>query len=327
MRKNSIFCTVGPSSLNKKFLKITQNKVNLLRLNLSHLSLKELVKNINFIRKYSKVPICIDTEGAQIRTKVKSNKFFKLNRTGKLEKYNKKGFSFYPFEIFDKIKVGDIFSIGFKGLKIKITKKNKLNLFFKVIKEGYLENNKGVHLNNRNIKINFLTNKDKEAIKISKKLNVKYFALSFTNSQKDIINFSKLLPNQIKVYKIETKKALNNFKELVKYGSNFLIDRGDLSQDITIEKIPLAQRKIIYIAKKYKDKNVYVATNFLESMIKTSYPTRAEANDIFNTLEMGASGLVLAEETAVGNYPIECVNFLRSIYSSFQKYKKNNYNL
>ncbi len=323
MRKNSIFCTVGPSSLNKKFLKISQKKVDLFRINLSHVSLTELKKNINFLRKHSKVPICIDTEGAQIRTKVKSKKFFKLNRTGKLEKY-KKGFSFYPFEIFDKIKVGDIFSIGFKGLKIKIIKKNKLNFFFKVINEGYLENNKGVYLNNRNIKINFLTNKDKEAIKISKKLNIKYFALSFTNSSKDIMNFSKLLPNQIKIYKIETKKAVNDFKEIIKYGSNFLIDRGDLSQDISIQNIPVAQRKIIKIAKKYKDKNIFVATNFLESMIKSPFPTRAEANDIFNTLEMGASGLVLAEETAVGKYPIECINFLRDVYSSFKKYKKNN---
>ena len=70
-----------------------------------------------------------------------------------------------------------------------------------------------------------------------------------------------------------------------------------------------------------KKKKVYVATNFLESMVKNKYPTRGEANDIYNTLELGAAGLVLAAETAVGNYPRECVMFLRKMINIFEKYK------
>ena len=322
MKKNSIFCTLGPSSLNKTFLKFSEkNKISLLRLNLSHLSIKKLKKNIKFIKKNCNIPICIDTEGAQIRTKIKFQKYFKKKQIGTINKLQNKGFSFYPENIFEKIKIGDQLIIGFAGLKIKIIKKNKLNLYFKTIASGLLENNKGVHLINSKIKINYLTNKDLHAIEISKKFNIKYFALSFTNSLNDVIKFSKLLPKQKKIYKIETKKALYNFNKLIKYGDYFLIDRGDLSQDINIDQIPSAQREIISISKKFKNKKIYVATNLLESMIKSPIPTRAEANDIFNTLEMGASGLVLAAETAIGKYPEQCIQFIKKIISNFKKFK------
>ena len=78
-KKISIFCTLGPSSLNKDFLKFSSKKIDLLRLNMSHIDPKSLKKTIKFIRKYTKTPICIDTEGAQIRTKVLKNKRIKKN--------------------------------------------------------------------------------------------------------------------------------------------------------------------------------------------------------------------------------------------------------
>ena len=123
-----------------------------------------------------------------------------------------------------------------------------------------------------------------------------------------------------KIFKVETKEAIKNLKKIIKFGNNLLIDRGDLSKDIKIENVPIVQRKIIHEANKSK-KNVYVATNFLESMILNSYPTRAEVNDIYNTIEMGAKGLVLAAETAIGKNPVECVKILKKIIKVF---KKNN---
>ena len=101
-----------------------------------------------------------------------------------------------------------------------------------------------------------------------------------------------------------------------------MIDRGDLSKDIGIENIPITQRHIFKKSKKYNNVKVGVATNFLESMIKNPYPTRAEANDIYNSLEMGASALVLAGETAMGKYSIESVKFLSKIIKVFKNNKK-----
>tara|TARA_Y100000816_G_scaffold156392_1_gene111546 strand:- start:1970 stop:2932 length:963 start_codon:yes stop_codon:yes gene_type:complete len=315
-KKIEIFCTIGPGSLNKKFLKFANSNINLLRLNMSHLNLKQLKKNIFYLKKYSKVPICIDTEGAQIRTKCNKIKYFK--KSDNLKIFKDKSFYLYPDDIFNKLKINDKLDIGFSGLCVKIKKKNDIFLSCKVLNSGYFEPNKGVHLINRKIKLNYLTSKDIEAIKIGRKLNIKYYALSFTNSHNDVIRFNKLLKNEKKIFKIETKESIKNLKKIIKFGNNLLIDRGDLSKDIKIENVPIIQRKIIYEAMKNK-KNVYVATNFLESMILNSYPTRAEVNDIYNTIEMGARGLVLAAETAIGKNPIECVKILKKIIKVFRK--------
>ena len=110
----------------------------------------------------------------------------------------------------------------------------------------------------------------------------------------------------------------NNGKSQLKYCDEILIDRGDLSKDIGLIKIPEAHRKIQKIAKS-KGKKVYVATNLLESMVKNSYPSRAEINDIYNCIELGASGLVLASETAIGKWPEKCVSMLFSIIKNFKK--------
>ena len=189
--QREIFCTLGPSSLNKDFLKFSNNKVNLLRLNLSHISVSKLGPTIKFIRKYSNVPICIDTEGAQIRTKVGKKMRFKKNDVVKIHK-NSSSFKLYPDETYDQLKKNDILEIGFNGLKIKILRKKSDKIYSKVISSGLLENSKGVHLINRKIKLNFITKKDSLAIKIAKKLNIKHFALSFTDSYKDIIKFNSL---------------------------------------------------------------------------------------------------------------------------------------
>jgi len=317
-KKIEVFCTMGPGSLNKKFLNFSNSSIDLLRLNMSHLSLDQLKKNITYIRKYSKIPICIDTEGAQIRTKCNEVKFFKKNSSIKI--FKNKNFYFYPDDVFQKLKINDKLDIGFSGLCIKIEGKNNSILRCKVLNSGYFEPNKGVHLINRKIKLNYITNKDFEAIKIGKKFNIKYYALSFTNSSQDVIKFNKLLKNEKKIFKIETKNAIKNLESILKFSDNLLIDRGDLSKDIKIEYVPIVQRDVIKKAIK-KKRNVYVATNFLESMIINSYPTRAEVNDIYNTIEMGAKGLVLAAETAIGSNPFECVKILKKIINAFKKKK------
>ena len=320
MNKIKIFCTLGPSSLTKNFLEFAElQKVDLVRLNMSHLNIINLKKNIKFIQKNSNLDICIDTEGAQIRTKISKKIFLKINQ--KIKIYSNKKFYLYPLNVFEKLKKNDRLELGFDGLIIKIIKKQKNFLEAKCIREGLLETNKGVHLINRKIKLNFLTSKDLVAIDISKKYKIKNYALSFTNSVNDIVKFNKLIPNAKKIFKVETAQALNNFSLLNKKGNEFLIDRGDLSKDISIEKIPQAQRLIF--KKKLKKNKIYIATNLLESMIKTPYPTRAEANDIYNAIEMGAAGLVLAAETAIGKYPEECITFLKNIIKSYkQKIKK-----
>ena len=323
-KKIKIFLTVGPSSLNKKFLRFIQKKrdlISLVRINLSHVSYEKLLSNINYIRSYCSVPICIDTEGAQIRTKVDKKKFIKKNKIFFLYKSNN-NFKLYPENVFRQIKIRDTLNIGFEGLIAKVIKKNEKFISLKCISAGLLENNKGVHLENREINLDFITPKDLKCIELAKKNRINNFALSFTNTTKDIEKFKKLLPTQRRIFKIETLPAVKNIKSFFRKENNFLIDRGDLSKSIGIENIPVAQRKILAQARKKSSVKIAIATNFLESMIEKPFPTRAEVNDIFNALELGADNLVLAAETAIGKYPKECIIFLEKIIKTFKKFKK-----
>lgn len=321
-KKIQVITTLGPSSLNTAFLKFSNKNIDLLRLNMSHIEPEELEKKIKFIRKFTKTNICVDTEGAQIRTKVSKSRDLKKNQNIKISRVkDKKLLSLYPYEIFEKLKKKDILNIGFNNLLIKIKSKKKELIIAKVIRSGKLENNKGVHIENRKIGINFITEKDRKAIQIAKKNNVKHFALSFTNSSKDIEKFNQILGDSCqKIFKIETKRAVTNFNKIIKNADNFLIDRGDLSKDITVVHIPKIQRELMKIKKNFKNKKIFVATNLLESMIDNNYPTRGEANDIYSSLEMGANGLVLAAETAIGKHPISSVKFIKEMILSFKKY-------
>ena len=318
-KKIKIICTLGPSSLNDQFLEYANKNVDLLRLNMSHLKISELKKNIEFIKKKTRCPICIDTEGAQIRSKYEKRKFYKKKSLVYIKKNKTNILGLYPDYIHDKLKLNDTLNIGFEGLKIKLIKKDNKFLLAKVINEGYLEGNKGIHLENRKIKLNCLTEKDVEAIKIGKLNNIKNFALSFSNTSEDVKYFNQLTGNKLEnIFKIETKQAINEFDKIIKEGNNFLIDRGDLSKDISVYKIPETQRKLIKIKNKFKNKKIFIATNLLESMIVNKYATRAEANDIYSCIEMGADGLVLAAETAIGSNPIECVKFIKQIINQFK---------
>ena len=138
------------------------------------------------------------------------------------------------------------------------------------------------------------------------------------NQDKIILIIKSHINNSNNIFKIETKQSINEFKEIINEGNNFLIDRGDLSKDISVYKIPETQRKLINIKNQYKNKKIFIATNLLESMILNEYPTRAEANDIYSCIEMGADGLVLAAETAVGKNPIECIKFIKEMIDQFK---------
>jgi len=257
-KKIQIICTLGPSSLNSKFLDYADKNVDLLRLNMSHLNISDLEKNIKFIKKKTSCPICIDTEGAQIRSKFKKKIFLKKKALIYFRKDGNKTLGLYPEYVQDRLKLNDILNIGFEGLKVKIIKKNHQFLQAKVINEGYFEGNKGVHLENRRIKLKCLTEKDIEAIKVGKLHNINNFALSFTNSLDDVKYFNELNGQKANnIFKIETKQSINEFTKIIKEGSNFLIDRGDLSKDIGVYKIPETQRKLINIKNRLKSKKIY----------------------------------------------------------------------
>ena len=316
-----ILCTLGPSSLNKFTLKKLEDiGVNLFRINLSHTELKDLKNLIFFIQKNSSVPICIDTEGAQIRTRLK--KELKLSSNQEFNIYfdfkNKpQKLNLYPYEVLNQLEVGDLIYIDFNSVIVEVINISKDLIRVFVINGGMVGSNKGVAVNKK-LKLSSLTEKDIKAIKISQKIGIRNYALSFCSQREDVLNLKKLLEKKCRIIsKIENIRGFENCNEIAKSTDALLIDRGDLSREFKIEDIPIVQKKIINISKKNK-KKVYVATNFLESMLINPFPNRAEINDIYNTLLDGANGLVLAAETAIGKFPIQSASIIRRVYNNFK---------
>ena len=192
-----------------------------------------------------------------------------------------------------------------------------------VINEGKIGNNKAADVN-RDVSLKPITPKDEQAIKIGKRMGIHHYALSFASSKNDIeIMREKIGDDSYLISKVESMTALNNLKDIIQLSDVILIDRGDLSRQLPIEKIPFLQRRIISSAHA-RNTEVFVATNLLESMVTTMTPTRAEVNDVVSTLLMGASGLVLAAETAIGQYPVECVEMIHKLIEQYNRWTPDN---
>jgi pyruvate kinase len=187
-----------------------------------------------------------------------------------------------------------------------------------VISPGKVGSNKAINID-RDIELSPVTEKDIEAFEIGKSMGVENYSLSFTNSAEDVRIVRDIIGKSNLISKIESIKGVLNLAEILPLVDQILIDRGDLSREVEIEKIPFIQRRIIAHAKS-KNTPVYVATNLLESMIHYHLPTRAEVNDIASTLLMGADGLVLAAETAIGKYPVQTVEMVNAVIKQFNRW-------
>lgn len=317
-----IICTLGPASMNAWVIKrLDALGVSLFRINLSHTKLEDVADSISYIKQYTTVPVCLDTEGAQIRTGYLKNKIYlKDNAVVRVKNYpiigDAEAFCFYPHSIVNELEIGDFISVDFNSVLAQVVKKEKDGVLIRVLTEGEIGQNKAVTVE-RELWMPPFTDKDKQALSIGFEMGISSVALSFANQASDIDAVRVLAKTDISVIsKIETIKGVMNLEEIAKKSDALLIDRGDLSRQVPIEQIPRAQKYIINLAKS-SNRKIYVATNLLESMTLAPTPTRAEVNDIFNTLNDGADGLVLAAETAIGAHPVKCAAMVSKIINQF----------
>lgn len=319
-----IWCTIGPSSLNDYTLtRLTELGVSLLRINLSHTKLKDISDIVSYIQSRTSIPICLDTEGAQIRTsdRLNDNLLLEENTIVYAHRHLVSGDSgnigFYPGDIISLIEAGDFISIDFDSVLAQVIARSQDKLVLRIVTGGSVSRNKAVTILNRDIEIPVLTEKDRDALGIGANSGIRHVALSFASKASDVDEVRRISPKDTSVIsKIESIKGAMNLKEIAARSDALLLDRGDLSRQINIEKIPALQKEIIDYANKSGVK-IYVATNLLESMVTKPSPTRAEVNDIYNTLDDGADGLVLAAETAIGSFPVHCVMMVSKIIQQF----------
>jgi ATP sulfurylase len=298
--------------------------VSLFRINLSHTLLSDVANAIELIQKRSSVPICLDTEGAQVRTghiangQVTLRDGYFVNISSKVVDGTATEFNLTPENIVRELQVDDFISIDFNSVLAQVVEVRADGATLRVINGGDVGMNKAVTVQ-RDIAMPPLSLKDIEAVAIGCKYGIRHFALSFAGQARDV-NLLRGLAGKdtVIISKIESRRGLANLEGITRVSDAILIDRGDLSREIPIERIPATQKHIAAEVKKI-GKKLYVATNLLESMITAPTPTRAEVNDIYNTLADGADGLVLAAETAIGKYPLQCANMIVSLVNEFNK--------
>ena len=171
------------------------------RINLSHTKYEDLKRKIKFLKKNIGInKICIDTEGAQIRTgKIVKPKKLEKNQVVTLGFNNIAEYTLYPHFEFNELKVGTKIQIGFDDLVLNIIKKSNKIIKCKVIQSGLIESNKGVHFD-KTVKLNTLTDKDVKCINLAVNLGVKNFALSFANKPSDIQTIRKLIKKIVNLF-------------------------------------------------------------------------------------------------------------------------------
>lgn len=326
---SNLLVTLGPASLHEAVIReMADLGVQLFRLNLSHTAIEDLPRLIDRIQCACDVPICLDSEGAQLRNQKMENDGIQFTADAIVKIHyepvlgDEGNISFSPPGIACHLEPGDIVHIDFNLAALQVVEKNSHYSLAKVVVPGLVGSNKAADVN-RELPLAPITDKDMDAFAIGKKAGVTNYSLSFAGSSRDVAQCREIVGDGAKIIsKIESRQGLRNLKDILAVSDGILIDRGDLSRQVPIEKIPFLQMRIISLARIH-DKPVYVATNLLETMLQRQVPNRAEMNDVISTLLMGANGLVLAAETAVGRYPVEAVRVVHRAFELCRRWTPN----
>jgi pyruvate kinase len=310
MRK--LIATIGPSLLYKVPLSAVHHPDNIYRINGAHGSIQDIIGHVKEIRK--QIPgakVLIDLPGNKIRTAnlaqpitIKKNETFTLAA----DQTNYKDF-------YSHLKKGDTVWANDSTFRFTVVSSAPDAIEFLSHSQGQLCNNKGLHVRGIHNKIPFLFEKDRRLIDVVNGFDIEYIGLSFVRNVEDIASAKALLKNGTCVIsKVETKAAVDNLNDILAAVDYILVDRGDLSTEIGIEKVPAYQRHILEKAL-FFNKNAFIATQVLKNMEEKPLPTIAEINDLYAIFKLGVFGIQLSEETAVGIYPKECLETVRKLYN------------
>ncbi len=330
-KKIEVIVTIGPSTNTEEALiKIKDKGVSFVRVNMSHSNIEDLKKFIKLAKKVG-IPFIIDTEGSQVRTGDLTTSAVTLKNSQELKIYqdpvegDETKISLKPKCVISQLEEGDLLYLDFDTVVLKIIDATQIKegyITAQVLSGGILGKNKGVvidSVSDKKINLPTLSDKDYESIQIGLEEGIDHIAASFIRSGEAVEKVREATKNRMKIIsKIECIDALENLDEIISKTDYLLIDRGDLSKEIVMERIPFTQKIIINKANKLNVK-VFVATNLLETMVEKRKPTRAEVHDIISTLMDGASGLTLSAETAIGKHPFECINMLNKLIKHFQQ--------
>lgn len=329
MRKVKIVATVGPACSSAGMLKrLILSGVDVFRLNFSHGTHEEYEAVISNVRKIANklgrhVAILQDLQGPKIRIgrlatgnpiTVAKGKILTLTSRDVLGSGDVIPTNYASFA--KDVKKGNKILIDDGRIELRVLRVHGKDVECRVVNGGKLYERKGINLIGSKITAPAITPKDKWDLSFGIMHKVDFVALSFVRSPQDVTTLRGLIKRAGAdipiIAKIEKSEAVRHLKKILMVSDGIMVARGDLGVEVSPEKVPVLQKKIIEEANR-RGITVITATQMLESMIINPSPTRAEVSDVANAIFDGTDVLMLSGETAVGNYPVSAVKMMDKI--------------
>ena len=330
-RRTKIIATLGPSSSSIEVLtRLFQAGADVFRLNFSHGTHEDHAARFAMIRELEDrfdrpIGILADVQGPKLRVgrfgggrvQLVTGQPFRLDLNptpGDRDRVNLP----HP-EIIEAASIGSSLLLDDGKLRLRVTRKRADALETECVVGGPLSDRKGVNVPDVVLPIPALTEKDREDLEFAVTHGASYIGLSFVQRPEDVIEAKALIGNRAWVMvKLEKPQALDNLETILDLTDAVMVARGDLGVELPPEEVPLAQKRIVRLARRL-GKPVVVATQMLESMISAPAPTRAEASDVATAVFDGADAVMLSGETAAGQYPYEAVNIMDRIVARVEQ--------
>jgi len=329
-KKTKILATLGPATASKEVLrKMMLAGADVFRINFSHADYDAVRERVEIIRELNEelgrnTGILADLQGPKLRVGVMEDGIEVAPcdriafKTGEKFVGNKEAvYMTYP-EFPRDVKPGERVLLDDGKLIFRVVETNGIDTVVAEVEQGGpLKSKKGVNLPNTNISLPALTPKDIEDAIFAISLQVDWLALSFVRHAQDIKDLQELITKHSDykipiISKIEKPEAITNIDEIVALSDGIMVARGDLGVEVPAEEVPLLQKQLVQKSKEARIP-VVIATQMMETMIDSLTPTRAEVNDVGNSVMDGADAVMLSGETSVGQYPVEVVAKMASI--------------
>ncbi len=334
-KRTKIVATLGPATNTEEILKnMMLEGVDVFRVNFSHADYDTVRKTISTIRRLSEeldlhVAILGDLQGPKLRVGVMKEEVVLqpgdeiLFCTGEEFEGTKKRV-YMNYDDFPKdVEAGERVLLDDGKLIFEVLETNKIDeVRVMVIQGGPLRSKKGVNLPNTQLSLPALTPKDKADAKFAIEQKVDWMALSFVRHPEDLKELQALIEAHCEykipiIAKIEKPEAVQNIDRIIAYCDGLMVARGDLGVEVPAEEVPLIQKELVLAAKRARIP-VIIATQMMETMITSLTPTRAEVNDVANSVMDGADAVMLSGETSVGNYPVAVIKTMAKILKSVE---------
>ncbi len=333
-KKTKIVATLGPASSSPEVMEqMIRSGVDVFRINFSHADYEDVTERIKMIRSLNEklntnTSILADLQGPKLRvgqmeegTEVDEGDEVRFLTDAPFLGNREKAYMTYK-NFPNDVKAGERILLDDGKLIFEVVRTEASEVIARVIQGGPFKSKKGVNLPNTDISLPALTAKDIEDAKFAISQNVDWLALSFVRNSQDLNDLRTLIEQETDqkipiISKIEKPEAIENIDKIIAYSDGLMVARGDLGVEIPAAEVPLIQKKLVQAAKKARIP-VIIATQMMETMIDSRTATRAEVNDVANSVMDGADAVMLSGETSVGKYPVQVIETMSAILQSVE---------